>query len=201
MRRFALLSVWVGSVVVAQACGGTTDTDDGGLDGSTDDVTTTQDNFVPPADTGPDDVVVPDDTGTGDGGTDAIAIDAGPDSGGKPITSWTCGNTTVSDCSQCIGHTQTCVYCANADASVVSGTCVQFGTGCGNTVPNGFDLCTCPRTDGGVGVCPEPYLVCLPVSQNPQNPGVCDTCGAVTTTNGLACQGGGKCSADSGACN
>lgn len=195
MRRLVLLSLWAGSLVIAQACGGTTDTDDGGLDSSTNDVVTTQDNFVPPQDSAPpDDVAIPD-----SGPDDVVTVpDSGPDTGGKPITSWTCGNATVSDCTQCIGHTQTCVYCADNDASVVNGTCVQTGTGCGNTTPQGFNLCACPHTDGGVSACPEPYQVCLYLG--PQNqPGVCDTCGAVNTTNGLTCQGGGKCDAvDSG---
>ncbi|HEX4514211.1 MAG TPA: hypothetical protein VH054_11765 [Polyangiaceae bacterium] len=197
MRRLVLLSLWAGSLVIAQACGGTTDTDDGGLDSSTNDVVTTQDNFVPPQDgSSPDDVVTIPDAGP----DDVVTVpDSGPDTGGKPITSWTCGNATVSDCAQCIGHTQTCVYCADNDASVVSGTCVQTGTGCGNTTPQGFNLCACPHTDGGVSTCPEPYQVCLYLG--PQNqPGVCDTCGAVNTTQGLTCNGGGKCAADSGAC-
>ncbi|HEY2368155.1 MAG TPA: hypothetical protein VGH87_17270, partial [Polyangiaceae bacterium] len=135
MRRLVLLSLWAGSLVIAQACGGTTDTDDGGLDSSTNDVVTTQDNFVPPQDgSSPDDVVTIPDAGP----DDVVTVpDSGPDTGGKPITSWTCGNATVSDCAQCIGHTQTCVYCADNDASVVSGTCVQTGTGCGNTTPQG----------------------------------------------------------------
>ncbi len=195
MRRIALLSLWVGSIVIAQACGGTTDTDDGGLDSSTNDVAA-QDNFVPPQDSAPpDDVVTIPDSGPGDTG---VPIDAGPDTGGKTITSWTCGNATVTDCAQCIGHTQTCVYCADNDASVVNGTCVQTGTGCGNTIPQGFNLCTCPKGDGGVSACPEPYQVCLPVTQQQS---VCDTCGAVVTTNGLTCENGGKCAADSGNCN
>jgi len=195
MRRLVLLSLSVGSIVIAQACGGTTDTgDDSGLDSSTNDVTTNPDVSNNP-DTGGSDVTVPDsgtiDTGTGD------ASDGGttPDSGGKPITSWTCGNATVSDCSQCIGHTQTCVYCENGDASVVSGVCVQFGTGCGNTIPQNFNLCPCPKD---AGACPEPYQVCLQVTQQQS---VCDTCGAVQTTNGLTCENGGKCAADAGTCN
>ena len=198
MRRWALLSLWVGSIVVAQACGGTTDTGDGGDDAAANDVTTF-DNFVPPQDTGTGDVFTTPDTGVSDGGTEA-ALDAAPDSGGKPISSWTCGNATVSDCAQCIGHTETCVYCANNDASVVSGTCVQSGTGCGNGIPQGFNLCACPKGDGGASACPEPYQVCLTFGQQQQQ-GVCDTCGAVNTTNGLTCQNGGKCSADSGTCN
>ncbi len=198
MRRVVLLSLWAGSLVVAQACGGTTDTGDdgGGVDSSANDVTTQPDNFTPPPDAGLEDVVTTPDTGTGDAGTDASTT---PDSGGKPITSWTCGNATVSDCSQCVGHTQTCVYCDNNDASVVSGTCVQFGTGCGNTIPQGFNLCPCPKTDGGVSACPEPDQVCLVFGQQQQQ-GVCDTCGAVQQTNGLTCQSGGKCDAVDGGC-
>lgn len=195
MRRLVFLSLSAGAIVIAQACGGTTETDDGGTDSSANDVTTTpdvvntQDNFVPD--------VIDNDTSTDDGGTDA-ASDASdgattPD-GSKPITSWTCGNTTVSDCAQCIGHTQTCVYCSNADASALSGVCVQFGTGCGATIPQNYNLCTCPKD---AGACPEAYQVCLPVNQQQS---VCDTCGAVQMTNGLTCENGGKCAADSGAC-
>jgi hypothetical protein len=198
MRRWVLLSLWVSSIVVAQACGGSTDTgDDGGADSSANDATTQPDNFTPPPDAGLEDVVTTPDTGT----TDSSTTDASttPDSGGKPITSWTCGNATVSDCSQCIGHTQTCVYCNNQDASVVSGTCVQTGTGCGNGIPQGFNLCACPKGDGGVSACPEPYQVCLVFGQQQQQ-GVCDTCGAVQNTNGLTCENGGKCDAVDGGC-
>jgi hypothetical protein len=195
MRRLVFLSLCVGSIVIAQACGGTTDTDDGGQDSSTNDGTTnpdvnnTQDNFVPD--------VIETDTNPGDGGTEA-ASDASDGAttqdGGKPITSWVCGNTTVSDCAQCIGHTQTCVYCSNADASVVSGVCVQFGTGCGATTPPNYNLCSCPKD---ASTCPEPYQVCL---QFTQNQAVCDTCGAVPNTQGLTCENGGTCNADAGLC-
>ena len=195
MRRFVLLSLSVGSLIIAQACGGTTDDGDGGLDSSTNpDVTTAPDvNNNPDTGGGPDATV--DDSSTGDTGTTTDASDAGttPDSG-KQITSWTCGNTTVSDCSQCIGHTQTCVYCENGDASVVSGVCVQFGTGCGATIPQNFNLCACPKD---AGACPEAYQVCLQVTQQQS---VCDTCGAVQTTNGLTCENGGKCNATDGGC-
>ncbi len=191
MRRWVLLSLSVGSIVVAQACGGSTATDDGGVDSSTNDVTTTQDNFVPPQDTGVEDnFVPPQDAGTGDASDASTA----PDTGGNPITSWTCGSTTVSDCAQCVGHTQTCVYCETNDASVLSGACVQLGTGCGGSIPQGFNLCPCPKD---AGACPEPYLVCLQVTQQQS---VCDTCGAVQTTNGLTCQNGGKCDAVDGGC-
>jgi hypothetical protein len=195
-RRLVFLSLCVGSLVIAQACGGTTDSDDGGIDSSANDVTTNPDVNNNPDTGGPD--VIDNDVTPGDGGTDASSGDASDGAttqdGGKPITSWTCGNTTVSDCAQCTGHTQTCVYCSNADASVVSGVCVQFGTGCGNTTPQGYNLCSCPKD---ASTCPEPYLVCLQVTQQQS---VCDTCGAVNTTNGLTCENGGKCVADSGAC-
>ena len=196
MRRLVFLSLSVGAIVIAQACGGTTDTGDGGNDSSTPDVTTNPDVNVTP-DTGGQDVVV-DDSSTGDGGSDATTGDASdgattPD-GSKPITSWTCGNTTVSDCAQCIGHTQTCVYCSDTDASVLSGVCVQFGTGCGQTIPQNYNLCACNKD---ASTCPEPYLVCLQFNQG----GVCDTCGAVQQTNSLTCENGGTCHADSGICN
>ncbi len=198
-RRLGLLSLSVVATVVAYACGGTTDSgDDGGVDSSTNDVTTQPDNFNPPPDSGVEDVVTTD-TGTGDAGTGDASDASTTDGGGKPITSWTCGNTTVSDCSQCTGHTETCVYCNNQDASVVSGTCVQFGTGCGNGIPQGFNLCPCPKGDGGVSACPEPYQVCLVFGQQQQQ-GVCDTCGAVQQTGGLTCENGLKCNATDGGC-
>jgi len=197
-RRLVVLSLCVVPVIIAQACGGTTDNgDDGGLDSSTNDVTTNPDVGNNPDTGGPDGFV---DDGSTDGGTttdassDATDASTTPDSGGKLITSWTCGNATVSDCAQCIGHSQPCVYCSNADASVVSGVCVQFGTGCGNTTPQNFNLCSCPKD---AGTCPEPYLVCLQVTQQQS---VCDTCGAVQTTNGLTCENGGKCNATDGGC-
>lgn len=196
MRRLVLLSICVGSFAIAQACGGTTDDSDGGFDSSSGNDVTTQPDVNTTPDTGGPDVTV-DDSSTDGGTTDASdASDTGttPDTGGQKINSWVCGNTTVTDCALCTGHTQTCVYCSNADASVLSGVCVQFGTGCGNTTPPNYNLCTCPKD---ASTCPEPYLVCLPVTNNYS---VCDTCGAVNTTNGLTCENGGKCAADSGLC-
>jgi hypothetical protein len=175
-------------------CGGDNGVNlDGGLDVTMNDVTPGSDasNDVMQNDTGN-----PNDTGTGTdtGGSDASDGGTAMDSGGSNIGSWTCGNATVTDCSQCIGHTQPCVYCANMDASALAGICVQQGTGCGNGTPTGYNLCKC-NTDAGV--CPEAYQVCLFAGTAYS---VCDTCGAVNQTNNLTCKSGGKCDAFDGGC-
>jgi hypothetical protein len=170
-------------------CGGAVGADlDGGQDVTTKDVSS-----------GPDasnDVVQQNDTGNpSDTGTGSDATDGGAPDSGSNINQWTCGSATVTSCSQCIGHTQACVYCANMDASALAGNCVQQGTGCGTGIPTGYNLCRCPDDAGS---CPEAYQVCLPFG-GPGN-GVCDTCGAVNQTNNLNCQGGGKCDAVDGGC-
>ena len=192
--RFIVLGGSIGSLLIAQACGGDVGTVDGGPDGATNDATV---DVVLPNDSGGSDVNTTNDTGPTDGGsgTDTGTVDAGSDSGGGlGITSWMCGTAIVSDCSACIGYQQPCVYCSNADASVRSGVCVEQGTGCGNTIPPMSNLCACPRD---AGACPAPYQVCLSLNVNNS---VCDTCGAVVGTNGLTCENGGKCTLDAG-CN
>ncbi len=192
MRRVRLAWVVLSCVTYGLVrCGGeSTGGDGGGPD------VTTMDSPSP----GPDasnDVAQQQDTGGNDTGTGSDASDAGTDSsdgGGSNINQWTCGTAVVTDCSLCIGHTQACVYCDNMDASVLSGICVEQGTGCGNTIPMGYNLCACPKD---AGACPEPYQVCLPITMMNS---VCDTCGAVTTTNGLTCENGGKCDAVDGGC-
>ncbi len=182
----------MGAGMAAQACGGTDAIIDGGTDGAIDDVTTI--DVVTAQDSGAD-VVNNDDTGTTDSGGDATDGGTTIDSG--LIKTWGCGSTTVTDCSLCIGHSMPCVYCANADASTLAGACVQEGTGCGGSTPNGYDLCACSK-DAGASVCAESFEVCLPAG-GPYY--VCDTCGAVNTTNGLTCENGGKCNATDGGCN
>ena len=191
--RFILLGGSIGSLLVAQACGGDVGNVDGGPDGAPNDATL---DVAQQNDSGSD-VNNTNDTGPGDTGTDTgtDASDGGttPDSGNLGITSWGCGTATVSDCSACIGHDEPCVYCDNADASAHAGVCVQPGTGCGNSAPNNSGLCACPHDAGS---CPAAYQVCL--AFGPQ--GVCDTCGAVMQTNGLKCENGGTCNANDGGC-
>jgi hypothetical protein len=189
--RLAFLVLSCVSYGLVQACGGEATT---GIDASTDG-SVGNDAPINGNDASNDVAQQMDTSPMDDTGTTSDASDGGaPDTAGMGINSWTCGNTTVSDCSLCIGHTQTCVYCADNDASALSGVCVQFGTGCGNTIPMGSNLCACDKDAGG---CPEPYQVCLQITQTA---GVCDTCGAVTTTNGLTCENGGKCDAVDGGC-
>jgi hypothetical protein len=196
-HRLLVVGAWVGAVLVAQACGGETGTVDGGVDGATNDGTF---DVAPQNDAGSD-VNSGSDTGSSDTGTtDSSTTDASDggttDSGGTNIGSWTCGTATVSDCSACIGHTMPCVYCANADASVLAGVCVITAGGCGTSMPNGYNLCRC---NADAGACPEPFQVCLNPGGPPTND-VCDTCGAVPLTNGLTCENGGKCNAADGGC-
>jgi len=186
--RLAFLVLSCVSYGAVQACGGEATT---GGDASTDG-SVGNDAPISGNDAG-NDVAQQMDTGTSDTGTPSDASDAG-DTGTNPISIWTCGNVTVADCSLCIGHTQGCAYCADNDASVLVGTCVQQGTGCGNGIPMGYNLCACPKD---AGACPEPYQVCLPLTMANS---VCDTCGAVPMTNGLTCENGGKCDADDGGC-
>jgi hypothetical protein len=192
--RLVIGGLSIGSVLVAQACGGTTDTGDGGFDGSPNDATI--DVPIQQNDTGTSDVTVNPDTGPGNDagpGNDG-AVDAGPDTSTN-ISIWVCGTVTVADCSLCTGHTMPCAYCANADASTLAGACVEQGGGCGGTIPMGYNLCRC--SNGDAGPCPEAFQVCLNAGGPPTND-VCDTCGAVTTTNGLTCENGGKCTLDAG---
>lgn len=197
-RRFFVIGLSVGSVMVAQGCGGSTADDDGGnQDGSMNDGTL---DVTPQNDAGSD-VTVGDDTGTPDTGPpDSSMVDASdgaPDTGSTGINTWACGNATVSNCTACIGHTMPCVYCGNMDASALSGVCVITGGGCGASAPMGYNLCRC--SGGDAGICPEGFQVCLNPGGPPTND-VCDTCGAVTTTNGLTCENGGKCDAVDGGC-
>jgi len=189
--RLAFLALSCVSYGIVQACGGSVGT---GADASTDG---TVGNDAPISNDASNDVTQPMDTGTtNDTGTPSDASDAGVDTGNPPITSWHCGTAVVTDCSLCIGYTQGCAYCADNDASVLLGTCVEQGTGCGNGIPMGYNLCACTH-DAGAATCPEPYQVCLPITVMNS---VCDTCGAVTTTNGLTCENGGQCDAVDGGC-
>jgi hypothetical protein len=174
----------------AQACGGDSSTDDGGTDGTTQDVVQ-PDNFVNDVVTNPD-TSPPDDgstTDSSDGGTTTDASDGATtiDTG---IAMWTCGSVKVSDCSQCTGFTQPCAYCNVQDASVLSGACVQTGTNCLNAIPNqNFQDCVC--SPGDASTCPEGFQVCT-------TNGRCHTCTDSTQNNGLKCEDNLTCQADAG---
>jgi hypothetical protein len=174
----------------AQACGGDSSTDDGGADGTTNDVIQQPDNFVADVVTNPD--TGGDDSSTSDGGTDgsttsdasdgATTIDTG-------IAQWSCGSVKVSDCSQCTGFTQPCAYCNFQDASVLSGVCVQTGDNCANSIPQGYQDCVC----ADASTCPEAFQVCT-------QQGRCHTCSDMQTNNGLKCENALTCQYDAGAC-
>ncbi len=115
------------------------------------------------------------DTGAVDAPID-VFVDAG-------VLQFTCGNTTVADCSQCTGKTEPCVYCQQNNASVLAGVCAQLGQSCGANAPNGFALCSC--NGNNVGACPEAFQVCRNQS--------CRTCSDSNNNGGLTCKGGGTC--------
>jgi len=183
--RLFLTGVVCVSWAFGPGCGGDSSTDDGGSDVTVNDVITQPDNFV-------DDVVTNPDTGddsSADGGTDGAITDASD--GGTVIDTgiaqWTCGSVKVSDCSQCTGFTQPCVWCNFQDASVITGACVQTGDNCSNSIPQGFQSCNC----ADASTCPEAFQICSGF-------GRCHTCTDNTTNNGLTCQNGQTCAADAG---
>lgn len=188
--RFVFTGFVCCSWALAQACGGDSGTDiDGGDDGTVADVVTQPDNFVNDVVTNPD---TGDDSSTADGGTDGATTDASDGSAGfdTGIAQWTCGSVKVSDCSQCTGFTQPCVWCNFQDASVITGACVQTGTNCSNAIPQGFQSCLCP---GDASTCPENFQICT-------NQGRCHTCTDSTFNNGLTCEDGKTCQIDAGGC-
>lgn len=182
-----LAAVSVGAVAAFVACGGddtVIDLPDGSSDTSIDTIVV-DDTGVP--DTGP----LPD-TGVDDGGvTDATTTDgASTDGGGIRLR---CGDASVTDCTQCNGAPQPCVYCGTTDASTLSGQCVQFHQNCLNTIPNGFEDCRC-GPNGDASACPTKYQVCTTLNR-------CHTCSDQNSNNTLSCQGGGKCTYADGGCN
>ena len=185
--RLVLTGLVCVSWVFAQACGGDSTTDDGGTDGTTNDVVqqpdTSGNDVVTNPDTGPDDGGT---TDASDGGTTTDASDGGTtiDTG---IAQWTCGSVKVSDCSQCTGFTQPCAYCNVQDASVLSGQCVQTGTNCFNNIPQGFQDCVC----ADASTCPEAFQIC-------SAQGRCHTCTDSPQNNGLTCENKLTCAADAG---
>jgi len=129
---------------------------------------------------------------SGDATQDGTSSDAAKDvaqedsgSGDAGLT-FVCGAQSVSDCSQCSGMTQPCVYCGSGSA--LAGKCVQRGTSCFNGAPNGFQLCSCQSAS----TCPESYQVC--------RNGSCRTCTDSFNNAGQACMGGGTCSPVDGGC-
>lgn len=129
----------------------------------------------------------------GDATSDAPASDAAKDavvqdsSGGDAgALTFVCGTQNVSDCSQCNGMAQPCVYCGASSA--LAGRCVQTGTSCFNGAPSGFQLCSCQNAS----TCPESYQVC--------RNGSCRTCTDSFNNAGQTCNGGGTCSPLDGGC-
>ncbi len=182
-----LCSISCGAWLATQGCGDNTVTTDGGNDG-----TTGNDGNNPPPDSGNQDVAQQD-TGVPDtGGGDASDGGVLPD-GSSTGLSFSCGNDggTVTDCAQCTGATQPCVYCEIVDASVHAGECRPFGSSCNfnPTPPTGFAGCPCFND---ASTCPESYQVCRNAT--------CRTCSDSTNNNGLKCQSGGTCDNVDGGC-
>ena len=188
--RPALFVVSLGVFAVAQACGGD-DTvinfPDASTDASVDTGQVLDDSGLPDTSTDPD-------TGLPDAGPTDGATDAPQDSGGGGIL-LRCGDASVSDCAQCSGSTQPCVYCATNDASALNGVCTPLHQNCFNTIPNGFEDCRC-GANNDASACPEKYQVCTGGGFNR-----CHTCSDQNGNNGLSCQGGGKCTYTDGGCN
>jgi hypothetical protein len=188
--RTAFLGVVCVSWAFAQACGGDSGVD---LDGSADG--TTGNDVVQQPDTSGNDVAQQQDTGTNDTGpgddgsttTDASDGGAQQDTG---IAIWKCGSAQVTDCSQCVGYTQPCAYCLafQSDAAALTGTCVQTGTNCLNSIPQGYQDCPC---NADASACPESFQVCT-------QQGRCHTCTDSTQNSGLQCENGQTCAADAG---
>lgn len=163
MRRLLFFAL------VATACTQDFDvfTPDGGAsDGSSDVATDTS-----PKDSASD--VAPNDGGTGDG---ALAFACGT-------------NGTVSDCAQCSGQPEPCVFCNQQNPSMLAGRCVAANASCFGVQPQGYGFCACTNS---ASACPEAYEVC--------RMGFCRTCTDSTNNAGLTCKSGGACSPDAG-CN
>ncbi len=183
-----LCSLSCGAWIAAQGCGGDSSTTDGGNDG-----TTGNDVNNPPPDSGKQDVAQQNDTGVPDtGGGDASDGGTQQDSSSGNLV-FACGTDggTVTDCAQCTGATQPCVYCEIGDASVHAGECRTFGSSCNfnPTPPTGFAGCTCFND---ASACPESYQVCRNAT--------CRTCSDSTNNNGLKCENGGTCDNVDGGC-
>lgn len=177
--RLAFLVLSCVSYAAVQGCGGD--------NGTGNDASTTDGTVGDGPSNGNDasnDVAQQNDSGSSDTG----ASDGGAADSGNTIGSWMCGTATVSDCAQCIGHTQTCVYCGIADGSALAGNCVQQGTSCFMGAPMGYQTCRC----GDASPCPEGDQLCFGAR--------CFTCGEIPETNGQTCENGGKCDSADGGC-
>jgi len=144
--------------------------------------------FEPDAATGTDaanDTAQPMDSATDTTVKDA-GVDVGTDAGSLTFA---CQGGPVSDCSQCTGAPEPCVYCANGNPSAFAGACVAANTNCLTAAPNGFQDCACINPSN----CPESYQVCT-------GAGHCHTCEDNNSNNGLTCKSGGKCDALDGGC-
>jgi hypothetical protein len=132
------------------------------------------------------------DASSGDAASDATSNDAAKDAiaqdtgGGDGGLTFVCGTQNVTDCSQCNGNPQPCVYCGSGSA--LAGRCVQQGTSCTFGAPSGFQVCQCQTAS----TCPESYQVC--------RNGSCRTCTDSFNNAGQACKGGGTCAPADGGC-
>ncbi len=186
--RPAYLALSCLAFAMAQACGGddTVVPLDASPDGTTDDGGGT--------DSGGADVGTQDDGG---GGGDAGVADGGggdgaTDGGSTSNVTFVCPDGgAATDCSQCGGAPQPCVYCNTGDAGVLLGRCRPMGQNCFQGIPNGFEDCRC---GADASVCPESYQVCT-------GNGRCHTCSDGNQNDGRTCQNGGTCNAADGGCN
>ncbi len=122
-----------------------------------------------------------------DGGTDGAPTDA--NSGDGALT-FVCGtNGTVSDCSQCAGQPEPCVFCNQQNPSMLAGRCLAANASCFGAQPNGYGFCAC---NNNASACPEAYEVC--------RMGFCRTCTDSNNNNGLTCKSGGTCAPFDGGC-
>jgi hypothetical protein len=187
--RPVVLALSLCAFAAAQACGGddTAILPDASMDASID--TSTDDTGLPDTGPAPDSG---DDAATDGGATDGGATDGSKTDGGGGGILLRCGDASVSDCAQCNGATQPCVYCATNDASALQGLCTQLHQGCQNSIPNGFEDCRCGN--GDASACPEKYQVCTGAAR-------CHTCSDNNANNGLTCENGGKCTYADGGCN
>jgi hypothetical protein len=119
--------------------------------------------------------------------TSEAASDSGPadSGGGDGGLVFQCNTGTVSDCSQCSGAPQPCVYCSGPS---LAGRCVAQGTSCFNGAPSGYTFCGCASASS----CPESYQVC--------RNGSCRTCSDSLNNTSLQCKGGGTCHPADGGC-
>ncbi len=123
------------------------------------------------------------------------SIDSGGDSSDAATVTdgglvFGCGMGTVSDCSQCNGMPEPCVYCSQMNPAMLAGECKPEGMSCFQGAPNGFGFCQCANSPA---TCPESYQVC--------RMGTCRTCAESFMNGGQACKGGGQCNPADGGCS